>query len=197
MAPSARFSYPIALDLGDASVLVVGGGPVAARKVDGLLAAGAAVTVVAIVVSEQLDREQCAAVHERAFRPADVDGAKLVITATGDVDVDRDVAAVCRARNIWVNAADQPVDCDFILPAITRAGRLTASVSTDGASPALAGALRDRIASIVTEDVAAFAEEVAAMRAAVQARGESTEDIDWRPMIRARLAELLDTPPTG
>ena len=56
------------------------------------------------------------------------------------------MSAAARARGIWTNAADQPVDCEFILPAIARSGRVTVAVSTDGASPALAKALRDRIA---------------------------------------------------
>ncbi len=99
------------------------------------------------------------------------------------------IATQARQRGIWTNAADQPVDCDFILPAIATAGRVTAAISTDGASPALAKALRDRCAQLLTDEVAALADELAAQRAAVKARGESTEDIDWSPRIDAVLGE--------
>jgi siroheme synthase-like protein len=182
-----RFAYPVFLDLHDVLVLVVGGGPIGARKVAGAHAAGARVRLVATVVSDAVDRAHCAEVRERPFEDVDLDGVRLVITATGDHDTDASIADAARARAIWTNAADQPVDCDFILPAIASTGRVTAAISTDGASPALAKALRDRCASLLSEEVAALANELAAERAAVKARGESTEDIDWSPRIESVL----------
>ncbi len=177
------FSYPVYLDLQDVPVLVVGAGPVAARKVAGLVAAGAAVTVVATEVSAALDRSTVAAVRERPFDPGDIAGMRLVITATGRADVDAEVAAVATAAGIWVNAADQPEDCSFILPAIARHGPLAVAVSTDGASPALAGRLRDYAGALLTDEVVARALELQARRAAVRAAGGSTEDVDWAPVI--------------
>ncbi len=188
-----RFAYPVFLDLNDVLVLVVGGGPIGARKVAGVRAAGATVRLVASAVSEAVDRSHCAEVRERPFVEADLDGVRLVITATGDHDTDASIAEAARARAIWTNAADQPVDCDFILPAIAGAGRVTVAISTDGASPALAKALRDRCASLLSDDVAALADELARERAAVKARGESTEDIDWSPRIESVLGQ---PPPT-
>ncbi len=184
---AARFSYPVVLDLDDVPVLVVGGGRIAARKAEGLVAAGARVRLVAAAVSEHVDRSSIAEIRERPFDPGDLDGVRLVITATGDVAVDRAVSSAARDRGIWTNAADQPVDCEFILPAITRAGRVTGTISTDGASPALAAHLRDRLAESLDAQVATAADTLAAERAAVQARGDSTEDIDWHP----RIDELL------
>jgi siroheme synthase-like protein len=191
LVTAVRFAYPVSLDLHDVPVLVVGAGPIGARKVQGLVAAGARVRVVAQRVSEALDRGAVWEVRERPYEPADLDGVRLVVTATGDAAVDAQVAADARSAGIWVNAADQPDDCGFILPAIARAGRITVAVSTDGASPALAGALRDRLATVLTPDVAALAEDLAAERAAVQAGGGSTEALDWRTRIDAALDELL------
>ena len=188
-----RFAYPVFLDLHDVPVLVVGGGPIGARKVAGLHACGAAVRVVAEHLSEALDRAQCAEVREHRFEEADLDGVRLVITATGDHDTDSTIATQARSRGIWTNAADQPVDCDFILPAIATAGRVTAAISTDGASPALAKALRDRCGAMLTDEVAALADELAVARADVKARGESTEDIDWSPRIDAVLGSARDS----
>lgn len=184
---SARFSYPVFLDLDDVVVLVVGGGRIGARKADALRAAGARVRLVAIDVSDHVDRSQMYEVREKAFDSTDLDGVRLVVTATGEFEVDQAISHAARDRNIWTNAADQPVDCEWILPAITRAGRVTGAISTDGASPALAGYLRDRLAKIITDDVAEIADVLARERAEVKAGGGSTEDIDWRP----RLAELF------
>lgn len=183
----ARFSYPVFLDLDDVPVLVVGGGRIGARKAEGLAAAGARVRVVAEKVSEHVDPSIMAEVREHRFAVVDLDEMRLVVTATGDFDTDQEISRAARERGIWTNAADQPVDCEFILPAITRAGRVTGAISTDGASPALAKYLRDRLAEVVDERIADVADTLAAERRAVQARGESTEDIDWTP----RLHELL------
>jgi siroheme synthase-like protein len=181
------FSYPVFVDLHDVPVVVVGGGRIGARKVEGLAAAGASIRLVAGSVSEHVDLSSVADLRRRNFVPDDLDGARLVITATGDRLVDATVAAEARGRGVWVNAADQPVDCDFILPAIARAGRVTGAISTDGASPALAGWLRDRLAELLTERVARLADELATERAAVRAGGGSTEDIDWVARIELAL----------
>lgn len=177
------FDYPVYLDLRDVPVLVVGAGPVAARKVAGLVAAGARVTVVAPEVSAALDRSRVAEVRERPFEPTDVEGMRLVLTATGVREVDAAVAAAATAAGVWVNAADQPEDCSFILPAIARNGPLAIAVSTGGASPALARRLRDRAAELLTDDVVALALELQRRRAAVRSAGTSTEDVDWSPVI--------------
>ena len=178
------------LDLDGVDVLVVGGGRIGARKAQGLADAGARVRLVAGVVSEYVESVGVAEIRERDFDEDDLDGIRLVVTATGDLDTDRRISAAARERGIWTNAADQPVDCEFILPAITRAGRVTGAISTDGASPALAKCLRDRLAELLDERIAEVADTLAADRAAVQARGDSTEDIDWGP----RLRELLGGP---
>ena len=95
------------------------------------------------------------------------------------------VAADATAAGIWVNAADQPADCSFILPAIARNGPLSIAVSTGGASPALARRLRDRAGALLTDEVVALAADLAARRAAVRAAGGSTEDVDWSALIDA------------
>lgn len=188
---SPRFAYPVILDLHDVAVLVVGGGRIGARKAEGLAAAGALVTVVAIEASVHLDGVAIAELRERAFEPADLDGVRLVVTATGDADVDAIVSAIARERGIWTNAADQPADCEFILPAIARTGRVTVAVSTDGASPALARELRNLVAELLTEELGALAEELAAERLAVQRGGASTEDIDWTARVRAGISAAI------
>jgi siroheme synthase-like protein len=135
---SVRFGYPVALDVHGVAVLVVGGGPVAARKVDGLAAAGAAVRVVALDVSEDMARAvEAGRVHSlarRAYRRDDVDGVRLVVTATGDPEVDGAVARDATAASVWVNAADQREHCTFILPAVARRGPVSAALRAGGGS---------------------------------------------------------------
>lgn len=191
LGPASTFAYPAFLDLHDVPVLVVGGGRIGARKAEGLAAAGARVRVVAASVSEHVDASIIDDLRVRSFRPDDLEGIRLVVTATGDEHVDASVAAQARARGIWTNAADQPVDCEFILPAIARRGRVSVAVSTDGASPTLARELRNVIDEFLTDGIGALAETLAAERSAVQASGASTEDIDWTERVRRGISEAL------
>ncbi len=123
----------------------------------------------------------------RPFESADLDGVRLVVTATGVPDVDAAVAADATAAGIWVNAADRPADCTFILPAIARNGPLTIAVSTDGSSPALAGRIRDRAADLLTDEVVVAAARLATERASFRTAGGSTEDRDWKAALDAVL----------
>ncbi len=195
MTVAARFAYPITLDLHGVVALVVGAGPVAARKVAGLAEAGAVVRVIAPDVSAAMtasvDAGHVATLARRAFRPSDLDGVRLVVTATG-TDADHEVAAAASAAGIWVNAADRPEDCSFILPAVARNGPVSIAVSTDGASPALAQRLRDEAGALLTGDVAALADRLAAQRGTIRQQGGSTEQRDWSGEIDAVLG-----PPTS
>lgn len=182
------FGYPVMLDLAGVPVLVVGGGTIAGRKTAGLLAAGAIVTVVAPVVLPEL-AAAAADVRERPYEVADLDGQQLVLTATDDPIVNARVASDARANGVWVNSADDPQNCTFILPAVARQGSVVVAVGTDGSSPALARHLRDRIADLVlTPEVAVAAEELARQRAELHAAGISSESIDWTERLRAALA---------
>lgn len=193
-----RFGYPVMLDLGDVAVLVVGAGPIGARKAAGLLAAGACVTVVAPAVgtdvAQLVAEHRTLVVHRRPFEPRDLDGVRLVVTATGDATVDAAVSAAAKTVGLWVNAADQPVDCTFALPAVARRGRVTIAVGTDGASPALAQRLRDRAAELLTDEVAALAERLAVDRASIRSAGRSTEQHDWAPHIDPVVAPAAVSP---
>jgi siroheme synthase-like protein len=89
---------------------------------------------------------------------------------------------------VWVNSADDPENCSFILPAVARRGSVVISVGTDGSSPALARHLRDRIATeLLTLEVEAAAVELARQRAEFHAQGISTETVDWTDRLSAAL----------
>lgn len=173
--------YPVVLDLRGVDVLVVGGGRVAARKARALLDAGASVTAVAPRFDPGFPEEPTRI--PRPYEVGDLQGKRLVTTATGDGDVDGRVAADADALGTWVNAADDPPRCSYLLPAVLRHGPVTIAVSTGGASPALASWIRDRIAEVVGPEVAVAAGSLASQRAALHEDGRSTEHVDWDPLV--------------
>jgi siroheme synthase-like protein len=183
------FGYPVMLDLQDVRVLLVGGGVVASRKAEGLVAAGATITVVAPEIRPEL-AEVAVRVELRPYRSTDLAGHRLVMTATDDAAVNAQVAFDARVAGLWVNSADDPVNCSFILPAVARRGPVVVSVGTDGASPALARHLRDRIAAeVLTAEVELAADDLAQQRAEVHAERGSTEDIDWTVRVQSALEQ--------
>jgi siroheme synthase-like protein len=165
--------YPVFIDLRGRPVLVVGGGVVAERKVESLLEAEAAITVVSPDATEKLIESAGRGeivLNRRRFRESDLDGVTLAISATGDLAVQQEVAALARSKKILVNTADQPELCDFIVPAVVRRGDVLVAVSTSGTSPALAAALRSRIESALTGDVARAAKLLGTIRGEVHQR---------------------------
>jgi precorrin-2 dehydrogenase / sirohydrochlorin ferrochelatase len=165
MAPQTY--YAAHLDVRGRDCLVVGGGSVALEKAEGLLAAGARVTVVAPSIVDELLDLDVRFVHG-AYRSSDLNGRFLVIAATSDNDVNRRVSRDAEERGLLCNVADVPELCNFILPAIHRAGPITIAVSTSGASPALAKRLRDQFAAQVGDGHVELAERLRELRPSVK-----------------------------
>jgi siroheme synthase-like protein len=186
--------YPVFLDLTDGPVLVVGGGSVAEGKVEGLLAAGANVTVVSPALTPRLAGWVAAGRIEylaRAYQPGDLAGRRLALVATDAPAVSGAVAAEGRERGIWVNVADEPARCDFILPAVIRRGRLVVAVSTGGASPAAARAIREELEGYLTEEHAMLVEVAADVREDLRRRAVSPGPARWRGALDAGLRRLI------
>jgi siroheme synthase-like protein len=186
--------YPVFLELAGRPCVVVGGGPIARRKVEGLLEAGAAVTVVSPALEAglaTLAREGHLRHVARAYRPGDLAGAQLAFVATPDGAVNATVAREGRAQGVWVNAADDPERCDFILPSVLRRGALQVAVGTGGASPALARAVREELEGFLGEDYAALAEVVAEARTLLRARGRAPDAAAWRRVLDGDLRRLI------
>jgi siroheme synthase-like protein len=141
--------YIACLRLDGRNCLVVGGGDIGLEKVEGLLACGAAVTLIApdaVSALEDYAREGSIQWERREFADADLDGRFLAIAATNDTDVNISVYDGAEARAMLVNVVDVPPLCNFILPAILRTGPLAIAISTAGASPALAKRIKREIA---------------------------------------------------
>lgn len=140
--------FPICLDLTGRLCLVIGGGRVAARKVQALLSCGGLIRVVSPELTSSLTALRRAGKIEwlaRAYQDGDLKAAFLVIAATDDVKVQTAIQAEAEQRQILLNVVDVPQRCNFILPATARRGDLTISVSTAGKSPALAKRLRQEL----------------------------------------------------
>ena len=137
--------YPVHLDINNRNVLVVGGGGVGTRKVRTLLACGARVTVVSLETSRQL-RDLAASgeivLKERSYQSDDLSDMFLVIGATNDEKLNRQISSDADQLNTLCNIADRPEVCNFILPSIVHRDDLVITISTSGKSPALAKKLR-------------------------------------------------------
>jgi precorrin-2 dehydrogenase/sirohydrochlorin ferrochelatase len=190
--PVADVLYPVNLAVAGRRCVVVGGGDVAARKVEGLVAAGADVVVIAPQIDERI-RRSGVQLRERGYQPGDLDGAWLAIAATDDPAVNRQVHADGDAGRVWINAADDPPACSFTLPAVVRRGPVMVTVSTAGRSPALAGWLRGQVAAQLGPEVGVLAEWLSQARDELKAAGRSTEDVDWRPALDWDMLELIRT----
>jgi uroporphyrin-III C-methyltransferase/precorrin-2 dehydrogenase/sirohydrochlorin ferrochelatase len=143
--------FPIFLKLGGRTVLLVGGGPVAAGKLRGLLDAGATVKVVAPVVRQEI-LDAKIEVALRPFEAADLEGVSFVVAAAPP-DVNRAVATVAHERGLFVNAVDDIESASAYAGAVFRRAGVTVAISTDGEAPALAGLIREALEALLPEDL--------------------------------------------
>jgi precorrin-2 dehydrogenase/sirohydrochlorin ferrochelatase len=155
---------PVVLRISGRLCVVVGGGEVARRKVQGLVAADAKIRVIAPQIHPALQENTGIEVLCRPFLPDDLDGAFLVFAATNDGQVNALIAATAREQGALVNIADDPEQSDFHLPAVLQRGVLTVAVSSGGGSPAFAALLRDHLAAELGPEWQGFCAIASALR---------------------------------
>jgi siroheme synthase-like protein len=176
-------------------VIVIGGGNVACEKVAGLRKAGARITIVSPTLAPELQELKDAGELEhvaRPWQPSDLDQDwAVVMVATDDGAVNRQVSEESRARRVWCNAADDPANCDFILPSVVRQGQVVVAASTGGGSPALARRLREELTAFLAEDYAPLSDLLADVRGDIRRRGLSVDAETWQRAIDARLRALV------
>ncbi len=187
---------PIFLDIRGASILVVGGGEVAHRKIGLLQRAGAQITVVAPDLCPALAalRARGAITHKaRSFVATDMAGVRAAIAATDHAATNRHVHHAAAAARVPVNVVDQPHLCTFIMPAIIDRSPVLIAVSTGGASPVLARLLRARLEALVATTYGTLATFMAKHRAAVRHRIAAPRNRRrfWERMIQGPVGELL------
>jgi siroheme synthase-like protein len=167
-------------------VLLVGAGKVAASKLDGLLAAGARVKVVAPEVRPEIERA-AVKVERRAFVPGDLDGVFLAVAAAAPA-VNHEVRLAADARAVFVNAVDDVANASLFLGGVLRRGGITLAVSTDGRAPALAGLLREALEAVIPEDLEAWVGEASRVR--VRHKAEGVPMASRRPLLLEALNRL-------
>jgi precorrin-2 dehydrogenase / sirohydrochlorin ferrochelatase len=163
--------YPIYLDVEGRTVLIVGGGSVAERKIATLLRYGAGIRIVSPLFAAGFDRwrdQPRMELRTKMYDAADLEGVHLVIASTDQKSVNETVASDCRARGIPVNVIDDPSRCDFIVPAVLERGSIQVAVSTGGKSPALARRIRERLDEVLGAEYAEMNEILGALREPAQ-----------------------------
>jgi len=159
--------YPIFLQLSGRRVVLIGGGAVAARKAQVLLAAGARLVVVAERIDEMLTvlcRDKTAELIRSKYARSYLAEAVLVVAATNNNRLNKQIYKDCQELEILCNVVDVPELCDFFVPAVVKRGSLQIAVSTDGYCPAYAGHLRKKLEALFTEKHGEFLAELECMR---------------------------------
>jgi precorrin-2 dehydrogenase len=186
--------YPVFLEMKDRRCVVIGGGAVAERKVEGLVAAGANVTVISPGMTDGLKEllKQDAIRHvAREYQASDRAGYDLVFVATDNSEINAAVFSEARSLRIWVNSADDPDHCDFILPAVIRRGDLTVAVSTGGASPAVTRAIREELDEYFTADYARFIQIAGEVRRELREKSVSPPASAWNRALQGDFRRLI------
>jgi len=186
--------YPLYLEMNRRRCLVVGGGAVAERKIASLLESGAEVTVISpdvTVVIARWSKNHSIQFHARRYQRGDVNGHELIFVATNDDAVNAQVHQDGKSQGIWVNAADDPEHCDFILPSVLRRGDLTVAVSSGGNSPALARTIREDLEGYFTQEYEQLAGLAAEARVELQKRSLSAPFETWRRALSGDVRQLL------
>jgi precorrin-2 dehydrogenase len=186
--------WPVNLLVRGRRVVVVGGGRVAARKIEPLVELGADVVVVAPRVHGEVEAMADArqvTLHERPFAPADLDDAWLAVTATDDPAVNAAVFRAGEQRRVFVNSADDPANCSFTLMSVVRQADVVVAIGTGGRSPALAAYLKRRLTEELGPEYATLLDLLSEARESMRAQGRSSEDADWQEAFGSGILDLV------
>jgi precorrin-2 dehydrogenase / sirohydrochlorin ferrochelatase len=154
---SPNHYYPLFLDLRGKTVVVVGGGVVALRKVEALRRTGARVKVISPEVVPEIQGDKEVEIIPRNYTPGDLFAASLVIAATDDQDTNVAVSRDASLSNIFCNVVDKPDLCTFIVPSVVEKGPIKIAISTGGISPTLSKKLRGDISRFLGDEYATLA----------------------------------------
>ncbi len=194
MTRQSLVGYPANFLVAGRRCVVVGAGRIAARKLEALLEAGADVVVIAPEAVETIRTwaETGRLVwHERGFEDADLDEAWLAITATADAAVNQAVFDAGEARRVWINSADDPINCSFTLMSVVRQGDIVVTIGTNGRSPALATFLKAHVGTEMGPEYDRLLELLSEAREAIRSSGRSSEDADWRQAFDSGILDLV------
>jgi siroheme synthase-like protein len=175
-------------------VVVVGGGRIAARKIAPLLDLGANVTVIAPDAGDEVLAWAATGrldLVQRPFAAGDLAGAWLGFAATDDPEVNAAAFADGEAERVWVNSADDPVNCSFTLMSVVRRSDLVVAIGTGGRSPALAAHVRRQLEEELGPEYETLLDMLSDAREALRVAGRSTEDADWQRAFDSGIVDLV------
>jgi precorrin-2 dehydrogenase/sirohydrochlorin ferrochelatase len=179
--------YPIYLDVKGKRCVVVGGGEVAYRKALSLKEAGAEVVAIAPEFSKGLLAEKDLILLKQGYSGECLAGAFLVIAATNDQEVNQKIWEDAQRHGLLVNVVDQPELCNFIVPSVVNRGELQISISTGGASPALARRIRQELESLFGPEYSELTRLLSELRPLVISSIKEEEE-------RRQVFELMSSP---
>ena len=188
--------YPIFVNLKDQPCTIIGGGKIAEGKVEGLLDAGATITVISPALTPALqnlaDEKQFTYI-ERIYQNGDLDGAFMVICATDQNDINHRVWLDASENHQLVNVVDDTPRCNFIAPAILRKGDLSIAISTGGKAPAMAVRLKEFLDKDIGPEYARFLELAGQLRSplAKHIPDFETRKALWYQILDAGVLDLL------
>lgn len=189
--------FPLFIDLKNKDCLVVGAGEVASRKIELLAKANASITVVAPVISPTIQdlaeqNNQITLVYKE-FSSDDINQQRLIISATNQPLINKQVAEAANLHNIPVNVVDSPELCSFIVPAIIDRSPIVTAVSSGGTSPVLARLLRSRLESLIPPAFGRMAKLANKYRATVKEKinPPAQRRIFWENALQGSIAELF------
>lgn len=183
--------FPLFIDLKTKNCLVIGGGTVAARKIETLLRFGAAVTVISESCTkniQELARAGKIVYREHRYRAGDLTGAFLAIAATNDPEINSQVSQEATARGIWINVVDDPAKCSFIFPAVVQRDQIVVGITTSGIFPALAKKIREKIEQVLPVSLAEAAGALPQARNKVQG---TLVDPEQRKAVLSDIAQMV------
>ncbi|MDD5327853.1 MAG: bifunctional precorrin-2 dehydrogenase/sirohydrochlorin ferrochelatase [Phycisphaerae bacterium] len=181
--------YPIFLELGNRRAVVVGGGAVAMRKAQTLLAAGARLVVVSKDVDDALSalcQGGNAEIIKAGYSKSYIAEAVLVIAATSDEQLNKQIYKDCQELEILCNVVDSPELCDFTVPAVVKRGDLQIAIGTEGHCPAYAGHLRKKLEQSITLQHGEFLAELEDLRKRI------IENVPDQTQRKVLLGKLVD-----
>jgi precorrin-2 dehydrogenase/sirohydrochlorin ferrochelatase len=185
--------YPVFLDLEDKLCVVVGGGAVAFRKIEALLANGAAVRVVAPEISRSILRFQGLEIRKKEYDKSDLKDAFLVFAATDSEETNKAVSMDARKLNVFCNVVDTPELCSFIVPSVVEKGPIKIAISTGGISPALSKKLRQELSAALGSEYEILARILGRIRPIVvsQNGGHEAHKRVFEILINSSLPEAI------
>ncbi len=188
--------FPVFLDSKRIRAIIIGGGDVAARKIELLLKATDNIIIISPKVNPTVER--LINLHglvwcQRKYQPSDIDGVNLVISSTDDANVNREVSSIAQQKNILVNVVDQPELCSYITPAIIDRNPMLVAISSSGSSPVLVRMLREQLDKLLPSRYGKLAEFCYKFRDHVKARvkGIRNRRLFWEQILQGNIGQSV------